>query len=240
MPGKTKISWSDQSWNASTGCTTVGPECDHCYAAELTPRLQAMGQKRYANGFNYTEHPELLDWPLHVKKPSKIFVASMSDPFHEKASLAFQEALIGTIKLAHWHTFQMLTKRPQLMQQYFTSHEVPPNLWVGTSVGVKKSKWRMEWVKRITQAKVRFLSIEPLLEPLDLTEIELQGIDWVIVGGESGNNYRPMPWNEVRKIRDLCLHMGIAFFFKQGEGRYPGQNDKLDGQEWKQFPKGQF
>lgn len=236
MPGNSNISWTDKSWNASTGCTKVGPECDNCYADELSLRLKAQGKKNYVNGFDYTEHPELLDWPLHIKKPSKIFVASMSDPFHHKATLQFQEALFGTMKLAHWHTFQMLTKRPGKMHDYFQLHEIPPNLWVGTSVGVKKSKWRIGWIREIKQASVRFLSIEPLLEPLDLIEADLQGINWVIVGGESGSHYRPMPWDEVRKIRDLCQKMGIAFFFKQGEGRYPGQNDKLDGREWKEFP----
>lgn len=238
MPGRSNIGWlyGGYSWNPMTGCTEVGQECDHCYARVQAEKLQARGAKSYANGFRYTEHPDLLDFPLTVKTPSMFFVASMSDPFHEAASPDFTDHVVDVISRAAQHTFILLTKRPQIAEKYFASRPCPANLWPGTSVGVKASKWRIRHLQNI-DCEVRVLSVEPLLERLEFIPAELARIGWVIVGGESGEKFRPMPTGEPQRIRDLCGALNIPFFYKQSAGRFPGMNDELDGQKWKERPE---
>lgn len=237
MPGDSNIGWTDKTWNPSTGCTPVDEDCWRCYAEDLALEMQAKGVKRYANGFKFTIHPDSLNWPLTVKVPSRIFVNSMSDLFHHQMPPAFLEAVVGTMKLASWHTFQVLTKRPVQMAEFFATHECPPNVYLGTSVGMAKAKWRIKALKKIKNCKVLFLSCEPILKPLEMTEEDLQGIQWVIAGAESGDRRRPFDINEARKLRDLCVKLGIPFFYKQGSSKYPGQNRVLDGRTWDEFPK---
>ncbi|MCL2331838.1 MAG: phage Gp37/Gp68 family protein [Proteobacteria bacterium] len=209
----TKIEWTEETWNPITGCTKKSAGCKFCYAEVMSRRLQAMGTPGYENGFKLTLHPERLLDPLKRKKPTKYFVNSMSDLFHEKVPVDFINKIISVIEKTPQHQYQILTKRADVMYKYFKTHKVPDNVWVGVTVENKVSGVpRMDYLRKIT-AKIHFISAEPLLE--DLGELNLKGIDWVIVGGESGINARPMEESWAVNIQKQCKKNKVKFFFKQ-------------------------
>ena len=184
-----KIEWTDKTWNPITGCTQVSAGCKNCYAKKMARRLHAMGNPRYINEFNVTVHEDLFEVPLHIKKPSIVFVCSMSDLFHEEVSFEIIGKIFDTMKQANWHIFQVLTKRPERLLEFSKEYKIPKNVWVGTSVENSNVLNRVNILKEV-QANIRFLSCEPLLG--SLCEIDLENIHWVVVGGESGSNARPV------------------------------------------------
>ena len=201
------------TWNPVTGCTKISPGCKFCYAETLSHRLQAMGARGYENGFRISVLPERLNQPKKRKTPTVWFVNSMSDLFHEKVPFAFIDQVMATISETPHHIYQILTKRPKRMAKYFKKRPVPENAWLGVTVENRKYGVPRIGPLRQIDAKIRFLSIEPLLE--DVGEIDLSGIHWVIVGGESGAKARPMSADWARSVRDQCAKDNIAFFFKQ-------------------------
>ena len=209
---ETKIEWTDKTWNPVTGCTKTSEGCLPCSAGVMARSLKGMGQIKYKNAFKITIHPECLDEPKMWKKPHNIFVCSMGDLFHEKVSFEFIDRVMETILATPQHRYQILTKRPERLYEYFTLHEVPQNVWLGTTVESQKNKYRIDFLRDL-QAPVKFLSCEPLIE--DLQELDLSGINWVIVGGESGMQARPMLEQWVINIKNQCVKKDIAFFFKQ-------------------------
>lgn len=223
---KTKIQWTERTWNPLTGCTKISDGCRHCYAETMAKRLQGMGQKRYANGFTLTLHPEALNEPLKIKEPSMFFVCSMADLFNKDVPFEFIDKVIETIQATPQHTYQLLTKRTERMHGYFTygKYQVPDNVWVGTTVESDKYVDRIRLLSAI-RAKVKFLSVEPMLGPFGF--LDLTGIDWVIVGGESGNQARPMQKDWVLDFQKQCTDQGIPFFFKQW-GTYGEDGIKRD------------
>ena len=208
----TKIEWTDKTWNPVTGCSKVSAGCIHCYAEVMSRRLQAMGQKKYQNGFKISLHEDLLSEPLRWKTPHTIFVCSMSDLFHKDVPFDFIDKVMTVIKLTPWHRYQLLTKRAERMVEYFQTRETPINAWLGVTVDVQSSKNRIDELRDLN-ATIRFLSCEPLLE--DLGDLNLEKIDWVIVGGESGIFARPMKEDWVLSIKGQVEQQGAAFFFKQ-------------------------
>lgn len=208
----TKIEWTDSTWNPITGCTKISPGCAHCYAEVMTRRLKAMGQEKYANGFDVTLHEECLEEPLRWKRPHTIFVCSMSDLFHNEVPFEFIDKVMSTIIRTPQHRYQLLTKRAERMAEYFLTHDTPANVWLGVTVEAQSSKSRIDCL-RVLNASKRFLSCEPLIE--DLGELDLRNIDWVIVGGESGPQARPMKKEWIDSIREQTESQGGIFFFKQ-------------------------
>ncbi len=206
------IEWTDETWNPVTGCTQISPGCENCYALRMSHRLQAMGQPNYRNGFELTTHDHVLEKPLHWKKPRKIFVNSMSDLFHRDVPLDFIKEVLDVCRRAHWHQFQILTKRSQRLAKDGKLLDWPPNVWMGTSVESQEYAFRVAHLREVPAA-VRFISFEPLIGPVD--SVDLTGIHWAIVGGESGPGSRPAHPDWFRKIRKLCEKSGTAFFFKQ-------------------------
>lgn len=230
---KTKIEWTEATWNPTTGCTKVSEGCKNCYAEKLAKRLQAMGMKRYQNGFQLTLHWDLINLPLRWKKPRKIFVNSMSDLFHPEVPDEFIRRVFETMNRASHHIFQVLTKRPERVAAMAHQLNWTPNIWMGTSVENMRVIERVDHLKKVP-AKVRFLSCEPLLGPLKLN---LEGIHWVIVGGESGPGARPMDERWVREIRDRCVKENVAFFFKQWGGVQKHRTGRvLDNRTWDEMP----
>ncbi|MDP2126626.1 MAG: phage Gp37/Gp68 family protein [Pseudohongiella sp.] len=237
-----KIEWTEQTWNPVTGCIKVSPGCKHCYAETMSRRLQAMGAPGYENGFQLSLLPERLSQPFRRQKPTMYFVNSMSDLFQDDIPLSFIDQVMDVIRDTPQHTYQILSKRSANMREYFDSREVPENAWLGVSVEDSKyGKPRIPDLVAI-HAKTRFLSIEPLLE--DIGQLNLSGIHWVIVGGESGAGARPMQEAWVRNIRNQCLDAGVDFFFKQwgawgadGKHRNKKANGRLlDGKVWDMIP----
>ena len=223
MADGTSIEWTDATWNPVTGCTKISAGCDNCYAERFSERFRGVPGHPFENGFDLTLRPERLEQPLHWRRPRMIFVNSMSDLFHKDVPKEFIGRVFDTMEKADWHTFQVLTKRSSLMRDFLKrslrrAHRARPICGVGVSVedGTKLSR-----VRHLQQAPagVRFLSIEPLIGPIG--KFDLAGIDWVIVGGESGPNARPMEHAWVRSIRDQCKAEGVAFFFKQWGGLRP-------------------
>lgn len=208
----TKIEWTDRTWNPITGCTKFSAGCAHCYAEIMARRLKAMGNPKYSNGFQVTMHPEALKEPLLWMKPHNIFVCSMSDIFHKDVPFEFIDQIMQTISQTPQHSYQILTKRAERMNEYFSTHFIPQNVWLGVTVETNNVKQRIDYLRNIP-ATVRFLSCEPLLE--DLGELDLHNINWVIVGGESGNQARPMKEEWVLNIKEQVDKSGAAFFFKQ-------------------------
>lgn len=208
----TKIEWTDKTWNPITGCTKKSAGCAHCYAEVMARRLQAMRLDKYRNGFELTMHEEALLEPLQWKKPHNIFVCSMSDLFHEKVPFDFVDRIMDTIRKSPQHRYQILTKRSERMIEYFKTTQIPQNVWIGVTVECQSSKNRIDDLRRL-DAQVKFLSCEPLIE--DLGEMNLKGIDWIIVGGESGPLARPMMLEWVVNIKQQVEQQGAAFFFKQ-------------------------
>lgn len=207
-----KIEWTENTWNPVTGCTKISQGCEHCYAEVMSRRLKAMGKQKYANGFSVTLHEECLNEPLTWRKPHTIFVCSMSDLFHKDVSFDFIDRVMDTIRRTPQHRYQLLTKRAERMAEYFHSHKVPANAWLGVTVECQSSKSRIDCLRNIP-APIRFLSCEPLIE--DLGELNLDNIDWIIVGGESGSQARPMKEEWVLSIKEQTERQGTAFFFKQ-------------------------
>jgi protein gp37 len=244
MADGTSIEWTEATWNPVTGCDRISAGCDHCYALTLSKRLKAMGAEKYQNdgdprtsgpGFAVTTHPASLGQPLKWKSPRVVFVNSMSDLFHAKVPIDFVRAVIEVISSTPQHTYQVLTKRPIRALRMANKIDWPSNMWLGVSVENSDTFHRIEHLRQIPAA-VRFLSCEPLLGPLD--GIDLTGIDWVIAGGESGPDYRPMEVSWARGIRDTCAEESVPFFFKQWGGRTPKSlGRELDGVTWDQMPK---
>ena len=213
MSSDSRIEWTERTWNPVVGCTKVSPGCKHCYAETMARRLQAMGMKGYERGFRLTLMPERLDEPLRRRKPTVYFVNSMSDLFHEEVPFGYVDEVFDVMNRAHHHTFQVLTKRARRMAAYYEGKTISPNVWIGVSVENKThGKPRID-VLRDIDATVRFLSIEPLLE--DVGALDLTGIHWVIVGGESGRGARPIHADWVEAIKRQCDRANVAFFFKQ-------------------------
>ncbi len=208
----TKIEWTDKTWNPITGCTKQSLGCLHCYAEMMSKRLQAMGLSKYENGFTLTLHPENLCEPLKWRKAHNIFVCSMSDLFHKDVPDSFIDKIMETIQKTPQHRYQILTKRAERMSEYFKNHQVPDNVWLGVTVECPQTKTRIDYLRDIP-ANIHFLSCEPLLE--SLSELNLQGIEWVIVGGESGPMARPMKEEWVLEIKEQTEKQGSTFFFKQ-------------------------
>lgn len=208
----TKIEWTDRTWNPVTGCSKISSGCKNCYAEIMARRLQSMGNIKYVNGFAVTLHEDSLNEPLHWKRSSNIFVCSMGDLFHENVPFTFVDKVIKIIKITPQHNYQILTKRADLMAKYFAEREIPKNAWLGVTVDVASSKERIDYLRRLNST-VNFLSCEPLLE--DLGDMNLQNIDWVIVGGESGVSARSMKEEWVVNIKKQADIAKIPFFFKQ-------------------------
>jgi protein gp37 len=228
------IEWTKFSWNPVTGCTKVSPGCKHCYAETMARRLKAMGQPNYADGFEVRIHEHMLDRPLQWRTPQMIFVNSMSDLFHEQVPLDYVHRVFDVMVKAHWHTFQVLTKRAERLEAVADELPWPANVWMGVSVENADYQHRVDHLRR-TGAAVKFLSLEPLLGPLP--DLNLDGIDWVIVGGESGRRARPMSEGWVLDIRDQCQRAGVAFFFKQWGGTNKKKAGRLlEGRTWDEMP----
>jgi protein gp37 len=228
------IEWTESTWNPVTGCTKISPGCKHCYAERLALRLQAMGQPNYRNGFAPTLQPQMLDLPLRWRKPQRIFVNSMSDLFHADVPLEYVQQVFDVMRRAHWHVFQVLTKRADRLEQLAVALAWPPNVWMGVSVERADYTHRIDRL-RATRARVKFLSLEPLLGPMP--DLDLRCIDWVIVGGESGPRARPMQPEWVSGLRDQCEAAGVAFFFKQWGGWNKKKTGRvLEGRTWDQMP----
>jgi protein gp37 len=242
MATQTTIEWTEQTWNPTVGCTKVSPGCKHCYAEGMAARLQAMKTPGYENGFELVMLPQRLQDPLKRKTPTTYFVNSMSDLFHEDVPFSYIDQVFEVIAQSRQHTFQILTKRGARMAEYFQGKAAPLNAWMGVSV--EDSQYgvpRIDFLRQV-EASIRFLSVEPLLE--DVGELNLSGIHWVIVGGESGPKARPMQPQWVDTIREQCESAGVAFFFKQwggwgadGKKRAKKQNGReLNGRTWDQMP----
>jgi protein gp37 len=216
MATGTNIEWTEMTWNPTVGCTKISPGCKNCYAEKMAERLMAMSTPGYENGFELTLLPNRLEDPLKRKKPTVYFVNSMSDLFHEDVPFAYIDSVFDVINRAHWHTFQILTKRADRFAQYFETRTAPANAWLGVSVEDQKYGIPRIDLLRTVNATVRFLSVEPLLEGLG--DLNLADIHWVIVGGESGPKARPMKQEWVESIQLQCEEQGAAFFFKQWGG----------------------
>ena len=234
MGDRSSIEWTDATWNPVTGCSKVSPGCQHCYAERLAHRLKAMGVPTYRNAFDVTLHPHVLERPLHWRRPRRVFVNSMSDLFHEEVPEDFIRSVFSVMARAPQHVFQILTKRADRLLEVASSLSWPSNVWQGVSVENAAYTWRIDRLRRVP-ATVRFLSIEPLLGPIP--DLPLDGISWVIVGGESGYGHRTADPDWVRIIRDQCVTAHVPFFFKQWGGRTPKAGGRLlDGKVWDQMP----
>jgi protein gp37 len=234
MASNSHIEWTDATWNPVTGCTKISPGCKHCYAERLAKRLKAMGQANYRNGFKVTLQPQMLELPLHWKTPKRIFVNSMSDLFHEEVPTSYIKKVFDVMGRAHWHQFQVLTKRSARVLELSKELKWAPQIWMGVSVENDKYTSRIDDLRQ-TEAQVKFLSLEPLLGPLP--KLNLRGIDWAIVGGESGPGARPVDPQWVTGLRDQCLKAGVPFFFKQWGGVQKKKAGRdLEGRTWDQMP----
>ena len=234
MGARSSIEWTESTWNPVTGCTEISPGCKHCYARRMALRLQAMGQPNYVNGFKPTLHERVLELPLRWKKPQMIFVNSMSDLFHEDVPQEFIQAVFDVMRRASWHTFQVLTKRSKRLLELDGKINWPMNVWLGVTVENEDYTLRIEHLKNIG-AHVRFLSLEPLLGPL--SNLDLNKIDWVIVGGESGPGARQILEEWVLDICEQCLSAEVPFFFKHWGGTNKKKTGRiLRGQTWNEMP----
>ena len=236
-----KIEWTEATWNPSIGCTKISSGCRNCYAETMAHRLKAMNIKEYSEGFQFKILPDRLEIPKKIKKPTKFFVNSMSDLFHKDMPFAFLDSVFKVIEDTPHHHYQILTKREEILLKYFSKRKVPANVWLGVTIENREAKKRIDVLRQI-DSKIRFLSIEPLLE--DLGALDLEGIHWVIVGGESGTKARPMKEEWVLNIQKQCRKYEVAFFFKQwgtwgadGVRRSKKSNGRmLVGMEWNEEP----
>jgi len=234
MGANSSIEWTEATWNPVTGCSKISPGCTHCYAERMTVRLRAMGQRNYANGFKVATHDHSLELPLQWKNPQLIFVNSMSDLFHQEVPLDFIKKVFEVMSRTHWHQYQVLTKRSERLLDLNKHLNWADNILMGVSVESSDYYSRIDDLRRTT-AKTKFLSIEPLLGPL--SKLNLKGIDWVIVGGESGPGSRPMDEKWVIDIKQQCLKSNTPFFFKQWGGVNKKRNGRLlEGKTWDQMP----
>jgi len=235
MAANSKIEWTESTWNPVTGCTKVSSGCKNCYAERMAYRLQAMGQPHYKNGFKLALHEDALDIPLRWKKPKMIFVNSMSDLFHKDVPFEFIQQVFEVMGNAHWHTFQVLTKRSERLRELSTKLKWAENIWMGVSIENNANRKRMDDLA-VCNSSVKFLSLEPLLGPLP--NLELTELDWVIVGGESGPGARVMKEDWVTDIRNQCVKVDVPFFFKQWGGVQKKKNGRLlEGFIWNQIPE---
>jgi protein gp37 len=234
MAGSSSIEWTECTWNPVTGCTKTSPGCKHCYAERMAYRLKAMGVPAYSDGFAVRLQPQALEAPLTWKRPKTVFVNSMSDLFHREVPDEYIFRVFSIMKQAHWHTFQVLTKRADRLLALSPKLDWPKNVWQGISVESKGYYDRIRSLQR-TGAAVKFLSCEPLLGPLP--RMPLKNINWVIAGGESGPGSRPMDPDWVRSIRDQCRKSGVPFFFKQWGGtNKKASGRRLDGEYFNEMP----
>ncbi len=240
---ESSIEWTEHTWNPVTGCTKISPGCKHCYAETMARRLKAMGAAGYENEFKLTLHPDRLEQPVRRKAPTTYFVNSMSDLFHEDVPDAFIERVLDVARRTPQHTYQVLTKRADRLPKFFSHRTCPTNVWLGVSVEDRKyGVPRIAHLQKVSAAAVRFLSVEPLLE--DVGTLNLAGIHWVIVGGESGSNARPMLPEWADSVRRQAVAQNVAFFFKQwgawgpdGVRRAKKTNGReLAGKRWNEFP----
>lgn len=236
MPANSKIEWTDGTWNPVTGCTKVSPGCAHCYAETITLRFKRGGP--FLPGLSTIKlHPDRLGLPLSWRAPRRIFVNSMSDLFHDEVPLSFIQDIFNVMREAERHTFQILTKRHERLQEISESLDWPTNVWLGVSVENQYWAERRIPILKEVPAAIRFLSVEPLLKRTNLKPF-LDEINWVIVGGESGHRSRPLDADWVRLIRDDCQIANVPFFFKQWGGRTPSSNGRvIDGKVWSQYPE---
>jgi protein gp37 len=235
MSDKSQIEWTDATWNPVTGCTQVGPGCDHCYAMTFAERFRGVPNHPYEQGFDLKLWPERLELPLQWKKSRRIFVNSMSDLFHKDIPDEYIQRVFATMVKADWHIFQVLTKRSSRVAELGPSLPWRPNIWMGVSIELDRMTSRADHLRKVP-AHVRFISAEPLLGPLP--SLNLEGIDWLIAGGESGHGFRSPEADWIRDLRDRCNQAGTAFFFKQWGGRTPKKNGRiLDGRTWDEMPE---
>ena len=234
MSLSTPIEWTDSTWNPVTGCIKISSGCANCYAERLALRLKAMGNPSYVNGFSITMHEDALDLPLRWRRPQTIFVNSMSDLFHEDIPTEFIFRVFDVMCRANWHRFQILTKRSERMLKLSPQLPWMPHIWMGVTVEEQEYAYRIDHLRK-TDAKIKFLSLEPLLGPI--SNLHLEGIDWVIVGGESGPKARPMKKPFAINIRNECVKKGVPFFFKQWGGTNKKRTGReLEGRTWDEMP----
>jgi len=239
MADSTQIEWTDSTWNPVTGCSKITAGCDFCYAERFSERFRGVEAHPFENGFDLTLRPTRLSQPLQWRQPRRIFVNSMSDLFHKEVPFSFVDSVFETMEKADWHTYQVLTKRSSLLVRYLRRRYgeglAPPHIWLGVSVENEDNEVRIKHLKT-AQASVKFVSFEPLIGSVG--PIDLKGIDWAIVGGESGPRSRPMAEEWALEIRDQCKEDGVAFFFKQWGGIRPKSGGRmLKGREWNEYPR---
>lgn len=238
----TKIEWTEKVWNPSIGCDKISAGCKFCYAEVFSRRLNAMGVQDYKDGFEFKILPHRLEEPLKIKKPTKFFVNSMSDLFHEDMPVEFLDKIFNVIRKTPHHIYQVLTKRDKIMLDYFSDNNVPDNVWIGVSVENSTFKKRIDSLRKI-KAKTRFISFEPLIGSVG--RINLKDIHWAIVGGESGRNARPIKKEWVEEIFEHCKEQNVAFFFKQWgtwgadeiKRNKKSNGRKFRGKEWNEYPR---
>ena len=241
MSNSSSIEWTEATWNPTTGCSKISPGCKNCYAEKMSKRLNVMGVKKYKNNFQFTEQPNDLELPLNWKKSKKIFVNSMSDLFHEESRMEFIANCFHTMIKADWHIYQVLTKRShtmiefsKLFESYF-GEKIPSHIWMGVSVENEDYTWRIDELRKV-RCNTRFLSIEPLIGSVG--KINLKGIDWVIVGGESGLNHREIKKEWILDIIKQCKKQKVAVFFKQWGGIRPKSNGReINGRIYDEYPQ---
>jgi protein gp37 len=234
MAQLTKIEWTHSSWNPVTGCSKVSAGCKYCYAERMAKRLHAAGQYRYRNGFKVTLQEDIVDLPLRWRKPRLVFTGSMTDLFHKDIPFDYLRRIFGTMEKAHWHIFQILTKREDRLNELYKRLPWPENVWMGVTVESSREVDRMDVLTKVPAA-VRFVSMEPLLGPIP--DFPTEGIDWIIVGGESGPKARPVEYRWIVEIRNRCLTNNIPFFFKQWGGfNKKKKGSLLDGKYYHEYP----
>lgn len=235
MSVNSAIEWTDATWNPVTGCVEVSPGCDHCYARTFAERFRGVPEHPYEQGFDLRLWPSRLDYPLRWKKPRRIFVNSMSDLFHKDVPDEFVRHVFSVMERAHWHNFQLLTKRPQRLARLASTLPWPSHIWIGVSMESDDYTWRADYLRQVP-AIIRFISAEPLLGPLP--SLRLDGIHWLITGGESGPGFRPCDPDWVRALRDKCQEEKVAFFHKQWGGYTSKAGGReLDGRLWSEYPE---
>ncbi len=236
MAAASTIEWTDATWNPTSGCTKVSPGCDHCYAMKFAERFRGVRGHYYEEGFDLSLRPNMLEKPAEWKKPRRVFVDSMSDLFQAGVPDDYLDQVFDRMESVDRHVYQVLTKRPERARRYlrkrYAKQPMPEQIWMGVSVENNDYGWRAEMLREV-RATIRFLSVEPMLGPID--RVALDGIAWVIVGGESGHGHRPMNVEWVRDVRDRCGLAGIPFFFKQWHKKNTGR--LLDGRTWDEIPK---
>lgn len=234
MSDRSAIEWTDATWNPVTGCTEVSPGCDHCYARTFSERFRGVQDHPFEQGFDLRLRPERLEVPFKWRRPRRVFVNSMSDLFHRDVPDEYIMKVFDVMKRAHWHIFQVLTKRSGRLLRLSKRLPTARNIWLGVSIELNSYAWRADQLRE-TRASIRFISAEPLLGPL--SDVSLESIHWVITGGESGPRFRPCDVQWVRELRDRCIAGRVAFFHKQWGGRTPKAGGRvLDGRTWDEFP----